>query len=678
MKRFALTIVAFALSAPFAPSQPPEASDKPALPPATKRTIDFDKDIKPILQTSCISCHGPARQRGGLRLDSRAEAMKGGNSGVVIEPGKIDCRLLVLAAGLDGEQRMPPKGKPPLTLEQVGHLRAWIEQGAKWPKDSGTIVATVKSDHWAFQPIQRPAPPRVKNPAWVRNDIDAFVVARLEKEGIEPSPEADRLTLLRRVTLDLIGLPPTLEEIADYQKDTRPDAYERLVDKLLASPHYGERWGRHWLDLARYADSDGFEKDTWPALCVALSQLGHRRPQPRSALRSIHHRATGRRPAAQCDHRTEGGDRLPPQHLDEQGRRRRSGAVPRRASGGSRQHDGQGVSRHHAGLRQCHDHKYDPLSQREYYQMFAFFNSDVEVDIPAPVPGDEERVQAGMVPFEKKLKELQRTVEEYRATKLPAAQAKWERGLTDEAKKKLPDAVRDALAIEPEKRNDKQKKTITDHFAKTDPALAEVDEGCHRSSEKRPDRDTGSDAGAGQAAQDDSADSRRFPASGCRSASRNTGECCRRLKGDHPTRLDLAKWLVAPDNPLTSRVLMNWMWQKYFGRGLVATLEDFGTQGDRPSHPELLDWLASEVQRRKWSLKEMHKLIVTSATYRQSAKTRPELAQRDPLNVLLARQTRQRLDAEILRDEALAASGLLARTIGGPSVRPPQPPASRN
>ena len=673
MKRFALTMVAFALSAPFAPSQPPEVSDKPALPPATKRTIDFDKDIKPILQTSCISCHGPAKQRGGLRLDSRAEAMKGGNSGVVIEPAKIDCRLLVLAAGLDGEQRMPPKGKPPLTPEQVGHLRAWIEQGAKWPKDSGTIAAIVKSDHWAFQPIQRPVTPRAKNAAWVRNNIDAFVVAQLEKERIEPSPEADRLTLLRRATLDLIGLPPTLEEIADYQKDTRPDAYERLVDRLLASPHYGERWGRHWLDLARYADSDGFEKDTgrpfaWRYRNWVIDALNRDLPYDRFTIEQLAGdllpSATSEQKVATGYHRNtltnkEGG-------VDQE--QYRVEQVVDRVNTTAKVFLGITL-----GCAQCHDHKYDPLSQREYYQMFAFFNSDVEVDIPAPVAGDEERVQAAMVPFEKKLKELQRTVDEYRATKLPPAQAKWERGLTDEAKKKLPNAVRDALAVEPEKRSDKQKKTIADHFAKTDPALAKLTKAVTDHQKNVPIVTQAQTLAMGKPRKTTVLIRGDFLRPGVEVQAGTPG-VLPPLKGDHLTRLDLAKWLVAADNPLTSRVLMNWMWQKYFGRGLVATLEDFGTQGEKPSHPELLDWLASETQRRQWSLKEMHKLVVTSATYRQSAKTRPELLHRDPLNVLLARQTRQRLDAEILRDEALAASGLLTRTIGGPSVRPPQPP----
>src|SRR5262249_23197353 len=207
--------------------------------------------------------HGPQKQRGGLRLDGRDSALRGGDSGPVLKPGDAaGSRLLLLVAGLDRERKMPPEGKTPLTAEQVGGLRAWIEQGVKWPKEDAAAVAAAKSDHWAYQPVKCPPLPAVKKMAWPRNGIDYFVLARLEKEGIAPSPEADRVTLLRRLRLALLGLPPTPEEVDAFVNDARPDAYERVVDRLLASPHYGERWGRHWLDLARYADSDGFEKDT--------------------------------------------------------------------------------------------------------------------------------------------------------------------------------------------------------------------------------------------------------------------------------------------------------------------------------------------------------------------------------------------------------------------------------
>jgi mono/diheme cytochrome c family protein len=671
MNRLALAVLAFVLAAPLVPSDEPQT--KPSLPPATKRAIDFDKDIKPILAAACVSCHGPASQRGGLRLDSRDEVLKGGNHGAVIKAGDLESRLLILVAGLDGEKRMPPKSKEPLTQEQVGHLRAWIEQGATWPKDSGTIAAVVKSDHWAFQSVKRPDVPQVKNRAWVRNDIDAFVLARLEKEKIEPSAEADRLTLMRRVYLDLIGLPPTIDEIDEYLKDTRPDAYERLVDKLLASPHYGERWGRHWLDLARYADSDGFEKDSgrpyaWRYRNWVIEALNHDLPYDEFTIEQL---AGDLLPDATTEQKVATGfhrNTLTNKEGGVDAEQFRVEQVVDRVNTTAKVFLGVTMN-----CCQCHDHKFDPFSQREYYQLFAFFNSDVEVNIPAPVPGDEDRVRKEMVGHEAKLKEVQKAVEEYRAKKLPAALAKWEKELKEDERKKLPPAVREALDVEPEQRDDKQKKVIADHYAKSDAALTKLTKAVADHQKNVPTVTQAQAMAPGKTRKTNVMIRGDFLRPGVEVAPATPG-ALPPLKADKPTRLDLAKWLVEPENPLTSRVLVNWMWQKYFGRGLVSTLEDFGTQGEKPSHPELLDWLASEVQRRKWSLKEMHKLIVTSATYRQSAKTRPELAQRDPLNVLLARQTRQRLDAEILRDEALAASGLLTRTVGGPSVRPPQPP----
>jgi hypothetical protein len=495
----------------------------------------------------------------------------------------------------------------------------------------------------------------------------------LEKEKIEPAPEADRLTLLRRVYLDLIGLPPTLAAIDEYMKDARPEAYECLVDKLLASPHYGERWGRHWLDLARYADSDGFEKDSgrpyaWRYRNWVLDALNRDLPYDQFTIEQLAGdllpNATINQKVATGFHRNtltnkEGGVDAEQYRVEQ---------VIDRVNTTGKVFLGLTV-----GCAQCHDHKYDPLSQREYYQLFAFFNSDVEKDIPAPVPGDEERVKTATVAHEKKLHELTQAVEEYRAKKLPAAQAKWEQALTDETKTKLPVAVREALAVEPEKRGDAQKKTIADHYAKTDAPLTKLTKAVTDQQKNAPLVTQAQTLALGKPRKTTVLIRGDFLRPGVE-VQPSTPAVLSPLKGDKPTRHDLARWLVAPENPLTSRVLVNWMWQKYFGRGLVATLDDFGAQGEKPSHPALLDWLASEVQRRQWSLKEMHKVIVTSATYRQSAKTRPELAQRDPLNVLLARQTRQRLDAEILRDEALAASGLLTRTVGGPSVRPPQPP----
>jgi hypothetical protein len=582
------------------------AADDAGLPPAARRPVDFQRDIQPILARACLSCHGAAKQRGGLRLDEGAAALKGGDSGAVLKPrDAVNSRLLRLVAGLDPDLKMPPGDRTPLGADEVGLIRAWIEQGANWPKDgAAAVVQTPQSTHWSFQPIRRPALPNGSDSGWLHNPIDAFVLARLDAEKLAPSPEADRVTLIRRLSLDLLGLPPEPREVEDFLADTSPGAYERLVDRLLSSPHYGERWGRHWLDMARYADSDGFEKDTgrphaWRYRHWVIGALNQDLPFDQFTTEQLAGDllpgATTEQKVATGFHRNtltnrEGG-------VDKE--QFRVEQVVDRVNTTARVFLGLTL-----GCCQCHDHKYDPLTQREYYQFFAFFDSDVEVDIPAPLP-----TEPAPVPVPK-----------------------------DDANKKKAAAggLAQTLALGPPRRT---------HVLLRGDFL-------------RPGVEVQS----------------------------GTPAVLPPLRGDwgtpvtrSATRLDLAKWIVSPSNPLTARVLVNWVWQRYFGRGLVATLEDFGTQGEKPSHPELLDWLASEVMAGggqpspSWSLKRLHRLIVTSATYRQASRLRPELAARDPLNILLARQSRQRLEAEVVRDAALASSGLLTRTVGGPSVRPPQP-----
>ena len=568
------------------------------------KPVDFQREIQPIFARSCLSCHDVRKQRGGLRLDRPDAARRGGDSGPVIKPGDAaHSRLVRVVSGLDPELKMPPQGKAPLDARQIELIRAWIDQGARWPEVAATGTQAVRSNHWAFQPVRRPSPPSVRMQTWPRNDIDRFILARLEKEGLAPAPEADRATLLRRLSLDLLGLPPSAEEVEAFERDRAPDAYERVVDRLLASPHYGERWGRHWLDLARYADSDGYEKDTgrpwaWRYRHWVIAALNRDLPYDQFIIEQLAGDllpgATTEQKIATGFHRNtltnkEGG-------VDQE--QFRVEQVVDRVNTTARALLGVTLA-----CAQCHDHKYDPFTQREYYRFFAFFNSDKEVAVPAPLPGES----AG--DGKAKAKTLAPTL----ALGAPRRTHVLIRG----------DFLRPGAEVEPGA-----------------PAVLPP---------LRPD-----------------------PA-----------------RAKTPNRLDLARWIVRPDNPLTARVLVNWVWHKYFGRGLVPTLEDFGTQGERPSHPELLDHLAAEFvapspqpsppkggegRVRGWSLKALHKRIVLSATYRQSSRVTPELLQRDPLNVLLARQARLRLEAEAVRDVSLAASGLLTRTIGGPSVRPPQPP----
>jgi hypothetical protein len=615
-------LLALAVGHPAAADPPKPKAD---LPPAAAAKVDFDTDVRPVLAAHCFKCHGPDKQKGGLRLDTRADALEGGNGGKVIVPGKsADSRLVHAVAGTDPDAKMPPGDAAALTAAQVGVLRAWIDQGAKWGDAAGPATTTsAKSDHWAFRPIARPAVPAPGG-----HPIDAFVLARLKKEGLTPSPGADRAALLRRVSLDLTGLPPAPAELDAFLKDTSAGAYEKVVDRLLASPHYGERWGRHWLDSARYADSDGYEKDTgrpfaWRYRDWVINALNADLPFDRFTTEQLAGdllpNATAEQKIATGFHRNtltnkEGG-------VDAE--EFRVAAVVDRVGTTGKVWLGLTV-----GCAQCHDHKYDPVSQREFYQLFAFFNSDREADIDVPLPGDDERLKKEQAAFAAEKTKLEAAVAEAKDKQLPAAELKKREQALAALPKRAPAASKAmTLALGP---------------ARPTHVLLRGDF-LRKGVEVKP----------------------------------GTLGVMPKPAGESATRLDLAKWLVSADNPLTARVAVNWAWAKFFGRGLVATPEDFGTQGEKPSHPELLDWLAGQFQDPAgcgWSLKKLHRLIVTSATYRQSSAVRPEALRRDPSNVLLARQARPRLEAEIVRDGALAASGLLNSTVGGPSIRPPQPP----
>jgi mono/diheme cytochrome c family protein len=616
-----------AVVAPVAAADPP-----PALPPASAAKVEFDRDVRPVLAAHCVSCHGPDKQKGGFRLDDRKALLEGGNGGAVVVTGKsADSRLIHAVAGIGSDAKMPPENRPALTAAQVGVLRAWIDQGAPW--GGGPVVAQApagpaRPSHWAFARPQRPAVPGALAP----HPIDAFILARLQRDGLTPNPEADPETLLRRVTLDLTGLPPTPEEVADFLRDsalrTPHSAFLRVVDRLLASPHFGERWARHWLDLARYADSDGYEKDTgrpfaWRYRDYVIRAFNADLPYDRFTVEQL---AGDLLPGSTTDQRIATGFHRNTLTNKEGGvdqEEFRVAACIDRVNTTATVWLGLTV-----GCAQCHDHKYDPVSQREFYQLFAFFNSDREADIPAPLPGEEETLKTRRAAFEVQRAKLAAAVEDGKAKNLPAAdQAKRQKALTDHAKKAPAPTPAMTLALGPTRpthvlvRGDFLRKGVA-----VQPGFLSA-------------------LGAG---------------------------------GEPKTRLDLARWLVAPENPLTARVAANWVWGKLFGRGLVGTPEDFGVQGDRPTHPELLDWLACEFATpvdgaRAWSVKRLIRLVVTSAAYRRSAAVTPDLAARDPLNRLLARQSRLRLEAELIRDNALAVSGLLTQAVGGPSVRPPQP-----
>jgi mono/diheme cytochrome c family protein len=662
---------------------------------AATKPVDFTRDIEPLLRSRCYVCHGPKQQMSGLRLDQKEAALRGGKSGPDIKPGhSADSRLIRLVSGLEGKTVMPPIG-PRLTPKEISLLRAWIDQGASRPETSVTGTEDQRSTHWAFQKPQRPELPTVRDRSWVRNPIDNFVLARLEGEGIVPSPEANKTTLIRRVTLDLTGLLPTPQEVQAFLDDNRPDAYGRLVDRLFASPHYGEKWARHWLDLARYADSDGYEKDlsrpwAWRYRQWVIEALNRNMPYDEFTIEQI---AGDLLPNATVDQKIatgfnrntltnrEGGTD-PEQFRDEEVKDRTAtlGTV------------WLGLT---VGCAQCHDHKYDPISQKEFYELSAFFNTAEEVNIDAPLPGEVGPYLAARPAYEKKLHEL---YEQYHVAEL---QADWEQKMHFAAahpgvhadwdfaygvvRVMLDHGVK-LVAMDPAKRTAKEREVVTRFFIKY---YREV------ISKERYDEIKFKELSAKLKELD--ATLPPFSQAPTIAQNPNPPKTWIHIKGDyrehgaevqpavlsvlnplppnpHPNRLTLARWVVSRDNPLTARVAVNRFWQELFGRGIVFTSDDFGTQGEKPSHPKLLDWLAVEFMDHNWDVKYMQRLMVLSATYRQSSKTRPEMETRDPYNILLARQTRLRLPAELIRDEALEAGGLLNLSkIGGPSIRPPQP-----
>ena len=661
--------------------------------------VDYLRDVKPILAQHCYSCHGPQKQKSGLRLDTSAAVHKGGNSGPAIVAGKSDESLLIKAVtGSDESLPSMPFQKPALSSSEIALLKTWIDQGAKAP-DSERVEnpKTKKTKHWAFQPITRPAEPAVYNLAWVRSPIDRFILARLEKEGIAPSPEADRASLIRRLFLDLLGLTPSIAEVDEFISDTRPDAYERLVDRLLQSPHYGERWGRHWLDLARYADSNGFNIDAprsmWKYRDWVIDAFNSDLPFDQFTIEQIagdlSPNATLQQRIASGFHRNtlineEGGIDLEQFRVES--------IVDRVNTTGS---VFLGLT---IACAQCHDHKFDPISQREYYQLFAFFNSADEPTLELPTSQQQGRRNQ----IRARIEELIQSVRAVDNTS-NAKRLEWERSLTATARAKLPPTVNGILDVPEHQRDAQQLQTIRAAYRFGDQArnlvgglgqplpflgAAHLQTVLFRFSVEKQITELKKSGPAVVSTL--VMEERKAPrpthvhlgGDFLRKGARVSPEVPSVLPplpelGAHrigiPNRLDLARWLVDPRNPLTPRVTMNRFWERYFGLGLVETENDFGMQGSRPTQPELLDWLATEFIAQKWSMKAMHRLIVTSSAYRQSSRNRPELSIIDPRNRLLARQSRLRLEAEVVRDVALSASGLLSQKVGGPSVFPPQP-----
>jgi hypothetical protein len=635
----------------------------------------FEKEVRPVLQNNCALCHDSSKHTSGFSVESRESILAGGNRGPAAEPGKPEASRLIQAVRFNSELKMPPTGK--LADKEIAVLERWVALGLPAPasvavKKEGPAATTT---HWSFQPIQRPVEPNVRNPAWARNAIDRFILARLEKEGFAPSPEASRAKLIRRLSLDLIGLPPTPSEVNEFLADRRTDAYERLVDRLLSSPHYGERWGRHWLDQARYADSNGYNidgaREIWMFRDWVINALNRDLPFDQFVIEQIGGDllpgATRDQLVATGFHRNtlinlEGGIDFEQYRVE---------AVVDRVDTTGAVFLGLTL-----GCARCHDHKFDPVSQREFYQLYSFFNN---IDELAGDQGEESRRTAHKpilevaTPEELARREAFRAQLEVLRRELQDFQNRIEADLLKNPGKLKPEVL-EALQTPPKKRHEGHQVIVDSFLKETNLGFAQRQAGLAAFAKQEPK------IASTLVMQELPKPREAFVQIG--------GDFLRKgvpvspgvpavlppleSKGI-PNRLDLARWLVDRRNPLTARVTVNRVWQRYFGKGLVATDNDFGTQGSPPTHPELLDWLASEFRDGGWSQKKLHRLIVTSATYRQDSRHRPELAAADPDNHWLGRQQRLRLEAEIIRDSALTASGLLNPKIGGPSVFPPQP-----
>jgi mono/diheme cytochrome c family protein len=598
---------------------------------ADESVVDYNRDIRPILSKNCFACHGQddGHRAAKLRLDRRDTAILPRKRGAAIVPSMAEKSLLIQrVSSEDEDERMPPMqhGKA-LTARQIATLKRWIAQGAPY------------AEHWAFVKPKRQPLPVVTDRAWPRNGIDHFVLARLAKHGLKPGAEADRYALLRRLSLDLRGLPPTPQEMDDFLRDRSPDAYEKAVDRFLKDPAYGERWARMWLDLARYADSAGYGSDPlrphiWRYRDWVIDAFNRNLPYDQFTREQL------------------AGDLLPKPTLDQRIATAFHRNTMTNTEGGTDDEEFRvaavkdrvdttlqvwmGLT---MGCAKCHSHKFDPITQHEYYRFYAFFNQTADNDQPDERPTvaaatteqqeQNRRIDGRIVELKKQLAAPSLAVlRALRRTPIPLESLALlgEMGKLEKSRPSVP--LVPVLVELPAKQRRQTHLMIKGNFLNRG---AKVEAG--------------------------------VPAA------------FHTLPKDAPVnRLGMAKWLLDADNPLTARVAVNRYWGQLFGVGLVETEEDFGTQGDMPSHPELLDWLAAEYVRLGWDTKAFLKLLVTSAAYRQSSKVTPEALAKDPRNRLLSRGPRFRLEAEMVRDQALALSGLLSRKMHGPSVYPPQPP----
>jgi mono/diheme cytochrome c family protein len=652
----------------------------PSLLAAAEPRIDFEQQIRPIFQRSCIKCHGDEKQKGGLRLDRPKEVFGSLDSGkqAVIASKPDQSELIRRITTADPDDRMPPKSDP-LSAAEIQLIRGWINQGATWPESKiagpttrpEMVVTAEDRQHWSYLPLHRVDPPAVKNGSWAKTSIDRFILASLESKNLHPNPPADRRTLIRRVYFDMLGLPPKPEEVDSFISDPSPDAYEKLVDRVLASSHYGERWGRHWLDVARYADSDGMESDadrpdayhyrdfvikafnndlsyqTFVRWQLAGDEYEPENPQAISA--------TGFLAAAPTEVLTvpmeEERLRLRFNELDDMAATTANGLL--------------GLT---LGCARCHDHKFDAIPTRDYYRIQCAFTTTARDNVLL-VPRDQaEKYRAALAEWTNRQKAAQKKLNDYVAE---------QKKLKPESSKLSDDAFRKTFSDEQKAQWESLKKSL-DEVEKSKPArppaaLAIAD------TKPQPEKTFLLNRGDFYAKKDLLQVGFLSVLTNGKSAEDYFAAARSAVPANHSTaqRRAMADWITDTDHgagALLARVMVNRVWQHHFGEGLVRTVSDFGVRGEKPTHPELLEYLCHEFVSNGWHLKALHRVVLTSAVYTQSDAYQPSAEAVDPDNRLLWRRRPQRVESEILRDTILAVSGTLNGQQFGPAFKPPIAP----
>jgi len=624
--------------------------------------VNFDQQVKPILNAKCTGCHGGVKRKGDLSFLNRTMALKKGKSGeFAITPGKPhESSIFHRISTQDESDRMPPEGSP-LEADEIKIIEQWIKEGAVWP------------EHWAYQSYDKPQIPKVNNASWMKNEVDAFILNNLEKHKVTPSDPATKPTLIRRLYLDLHGLIPTPEKVKAFMEDKSPEAYENLVNELLRSPHFGERWGRHWLDQARFADTDGYEKDlprpnAWRWRKWVIDSINSDVPFDQFTKEQLAgdllENPTQMQILATAFHRQTMFNREGGVNPEEDRTKRVIDRI-------------NTINTVWMGLTtacsQCHDHPYDPFTHKEFYEYMAFFNNSDEADEHLRLPHYDKNMAEVKV-LQTQLKELDKD---------PSLKTDYTAWLETNPKKsdkfkKFSKNLKNLLNVASDKRNEKQKNSLYKAY------LTEINETyspVYKKSKRLRDSAT-LKTRVIKDRQTNKRDTYLFTRGdylrpdkkgGALNASTvgalHTFEADK--KKDKTNRLDLAEWIIHPDNTLTARVFVNKVWSHLFGSAFVEPMDDFGVRASEPKQIELLNYLAKSLVENNWSRKSLIRKIVLSSTYQQQSNHRDELLESDPENQLVARQNRYRVEAEIVRDMQLSCGDLLKHKLGSESVFPP-------